>query len=49
MGFTCLSILSAEFHPLVLSAFLMLFQIFFLTIIVPVAKRCWDDDKQRKL
>ena len=49
LSYVCLNIASRPLPPLVLSAFLMLFQKVALKVIVPIAKRCWGDDEQAKL
>jgi hypothetical protein len=45
----CLTIASSPFDPLVLSGCLMLLQKAVLKVAIPAFKRCWGDDKQRKL
>jgi hypothetical protein len=50
IAYLCLEIVrGVGLPPLVSSAFLMLAEGVMLKVFIPVAKRCWGDDKQRKL
>ena len=47
LAYACLKMMSRKLSPLVLSAFLMLFQKMVLKVIIPIVRRCWGDDERK--